>query len=140
MYVYKMYCINTKVRVRYAETDQMGFVYYGVYAQYYEVGRVELLRSLGLSYSKIEDLGFFLPVVNLVVNYKKSAFYDNELNIQTTIKEIPRSKITFFYKIFNEANKLLNEGSTTLVFMNKKTKKICSSKNILIERLSEKFH
>ena len=59
MYVYKMYSINTKVRVRYAETDQMGFVYYGVYAQYYEVGRVELLRSLGLSYSKIEDLGFF---------------------------------------------------------------------------------
>ena len=123
MYVYKMYCINTKVRVRYAETDQMGFVYYGVYAQYYEVGRVELLRSLGLSYSKIEDLGFFLPVVNLVVNYKKSAFYDNELNIQTTIKEIPRSKITFFYEIFNEANELLNEGSTTLVFMNKKSKK-----------------
>ena len=98
MYVYKMYSVETKVRVRYAETDQMGFVYYGVYAQYYEVGRVELLRSLGLSYSKIEDLGFFLPVVNLSVNYKKSAFYDNELNIKTTIKEIPRSKITFFMK------------------------------------------
>ena len=140
MYVYKMYCVDTKVRVRYAETDQMGFVYYGVYAQYYEVGRVELLRSLGLSYSKIEDLGFFLPVVNLSVNYKKSAFYDNELNIKTTIKEIPRSKITFFYEIFNEANELLNEGSTTLVFMNKKTKKICTAPNILIDRLSEKFH
>ena len=140
MYVYKMYCINTKVRVRYAETDQMGFVYYGVYAQYYEVGRVELLRSLALSYSKIEDLGFFLPVVNLVVNYKKSAFYDNELNIKTTIKEIPRSKITFFYEIFNEANELINEGSTTLVFMNKKSKKICKAPKILIERLSEKFH
>ena len=140
MYVYKMYCIETKVRVRYAETDQMGFVYYGVYAQYYEVGRVELLRSLGLSYSKIEDLGFFLPVVNLVVNYKKSAFYDNELIIKTTIKEIPRSKITFFYEIFNESNILLNDGSTTLVFMNKKTKKICSPPKMLIERLSEKFH
>ena len=140
MYVYKMYSINTKVRVRYAETDQMGFVYYGVYAQYYEVGRVELLRSLGLSYSKIEDLGYFLPVVNLVVNYKKSAFYDNEINIQTTIKEIPRSKITFFYEIFNEANELLNEGSTTLVFMNKKTKKICKAPSILIERLSDNLH
>ena len=140
MYVYKMYCVDTKVRVRYAETDQMGFVYYGVYAQYYEVGRVELLRSLGLSYSKIEDLGFFLPVVNLVVNYKKSAFYDNELNIKTTIKEIPRSKITFFYEIFNEANELLDEGSTTLVFMNKKSKKICKAHKILIKRLSEKFH
>ena len=139
MYLYNMYCVNTKVRVRYAETDQMGFVYYGVYAQYYEVGRVELLRSLGLSYSKIEDLGFFLPVVNLIVNYKKSAFYDNELNIKTTIKEIPRSKITFFYEIFNEANELINEGSTILVFMNKKTKKICTAPNILIERLSEKF-
>ena len=140
MYVYKMYCVDTKVRVRYAETDQMGFVYYGVYAQYYEIGRGELLRSLALSYSEIEDLGFFLPVVNLVVNYKKSAFYDNELLIQTTIKEIPRSKITFFYEIFNEANELLNEGSTTLVFMYKKSKKICKAPKILIERLSEKFH
>ena len=134
-----MYSFKANVRVRYAETDQMGFVYYGVYAQYYEVGRVELLRSLDLSYIKIEDLGFFLPVVNLVVNYKKSAFYDNKLTIKTTIKEIPRSKITFFYEIFNEANELLNDGSTTLVFMNKKTKKICTAPNILIEILSEKF-
>ena len=87
-----MFSKEITLRVRYGETDQMGFVYYGVYAQYYEVGRVELLRSLGLSYSKIEDLGFFLPVVNLLVNYKKSAFYDNELNIHTTIKDIPRNK------------------------------------------------
>jgi len=134
-----MYSYKTNVRVRYAETDQMGFVYYGVYAQYYEVGRVELLRSLDLSYSKIEDLGFFLPVVNLEVNYKKSAFYDNELTIKTTIQEIPRSKITFFYEIFNESNDLLNYGSVTLVFMNKKTNKICKAPKKLIERLSEKF-
>tara|TARA_B100001564_G_C20661943_1_gene681950 strand:- start:518 stop:931 length:414 start_codon:yes stop_codon:yes gene_type:complete len=134
-----MYSFKTNVRVRYAETDQMGFVYYGVYAQYYEVGRVELLRSLDLSYSKIEDLGFFLPVVNLEVNYKKSAFYDNELTIKTTVKEIPRSKITFFYEIFNESNDLLNYGSVTLVFMNKKTNKICTAPKKLIERLSEKF-
>tara|TARA_B100000900_G_scaffold332010_1_gene292836 strand:+ start:6258 stop:6671 length:414 start_codon:yes stop_codon:yes gene_type:complete len=134
-----MYSFKTNVRVRYAETDQMGFVYYGVYAQYYEVGRVELLRSLGLSYSKIEDLGFFLPVVNLEVNYKKSAFYDNDLTIKTTVKEIPRSKITFFYEILNESNDLLNYGSVTLVFMNKKTNKICTAPEKLIERLSEKF-
>lgn len=134
-----MYSFKTNVRVRYAETDQMGFVYYGVYAQYYEVGRVELLRSLGLSYSKIEDLGFFLPVVNLEINYKKSAFYDNDLTIKTTVKEIPRSKITFFYEIFNESNDLLNYGSVTLVFMNKKTNKICTAPKKLIERLSEKF-
>ena len=134
-----MYSFKTNIRVRYAETDQMGFVYYGVYAQYYEVGRVELLRSLDLSYSKIEDLGFFLPVVNLEVNYKKSAFYDNELTIKTTIQEIPRSKITFFYEIFNESNDLLNYGSVTLVFMNKKTNKICTAPKKLIERLSEKF-
>tara|TARA_B100001093_G_scaffold520511_1_gene617259 strand:+ start:69305 stop:69718 length:414 start_codon:yes stop_codon:yes gene_type:complete len=134
-----MYSFKTNVRVRYAETDQMGFVYYGVYAQYYEVGRVELLRSLGLSYSKIEDLGFFLPVVNLEINYKKSAFYDNDLTIKTTVKEIPRSKITFFYEIFNQSNDLLNYGSVTLVFMNKKTNKICTAPKKLIERLSEKF-
>lgn len=135
-----MYSFKTNVRVRYAETDQMSFVYYGVYAQYYEVGRVELLRSLDLSYAKIEDLGFFLPVVNLEVNYKKPAFYDNDLTIKTTVKEIPRSKITFFYEIFNESNDLLNYGSVTLVFMNKKTNKICTAPKKLIERLSEKFN
>ena len=83
-----MYSFETKLRVRYGETDQMGFVYYGIYAQYYEVGRVELLRSLGISYKEIEAMGFALPVVNFNIKYKKPAFYDDELTIETAIKEI----------------------------------------------------
>lgn len=74
-----MYNYEKKIRVRYAETDQMSYVYYGVYAQYFEVGRVELLRSIGISYKTIESMGFALPVVNLNINYRKPAFYDDEL-------------------------------------------------------------
>ena len=84
MYYCSVYCFKTKIRVRYGETDQMGFVYYGVYAQYFEVGRVELLRSLGVDYKSLEEEGYFLPVVNLEVQYKKPALYDNELIIKTT--------------------------------------------------------
>ena len=73
MYYCKMYSFETKLRVRYGETDQMGYVYYGVYAQYYEVGRVELLRSLGISYRELEEEGFALPVVNFEINYKKDS-------------------------------------------------------------------
>ena len=80
MYNCSMYSLTTKIRVRYGETDQMGFVYYGVYAQYYEVGRVELLRSLGISYKKLEEEGYLLPVVNFEINYKKAAHYADELN------------------------------------------------------------
>ena len=97
-----MYSFDSKIRVRYGETDQMSFVYYGVYAQYYEVGRVELLRSLGLSYKEIEAMGFALPVVNMNIKYMKPAFYDDELTIRTTIKELPSAKITFHYETLNE--------------------------------------
>ncbi len=116
---------TTKLRVRYSETDQMGYVYYGNYAQYYEVARVDALRQLGTSYKQMEDWGVMMPVVNLQINYKKPALYDDELTIVTTIIELPSSKMTFFYKIFNQNNVLINEGETTLVFVDKKTHKPC---------------
>ena len=93
-----MYTHKTKLRVRYGETDQMKYAYYGVYAQYFEVGRVELLRSLGITYNVLEELGFSLPVVNYNIDYKKPAFYDDELTIETTIKEAPSMKIVFNYR------------------------------------------
>ena len=96
-----MYTHQTKIRVRYGETDQMKYVYYGVYAQYFEVGRVELLRSLGITYKELEEMGFALPVVNYNINYKKPAFYDDELTIETSIKEIPKVKIVFYYNTYN---------------------------------------
>ena len=139
MYTCGMYSFETKIRVRYGETDQMSFAYYGVYAQYYEVGRVELLRSLGVTYKKLEDMGFALPVVSLNINYKKPAYYDDELTIRTTIKELPSVKITFYYEILNVNNELLNIGEVILVFVNKATGKPCSAPEIVINKFKEKL-
>lgn len=110
---------ETTVRVRYGETDQMGFVYYGVYAQYYEVGRVEAMRSLGFSYKEMEESGVLMPVINLTVNYKKPAKYDDEVRIVTTVKEMPSVRITFHYECYNQHKELLNTGHVTLVFIDK---------------------
>ena len=134
-----MYSFETKLRVRYGETDQMGFAYYGVYAQYYEVGRVELLRSLGISYKEIEVMGFALPVVALNINYKKPALYDDELTIKTIVKVMPSVKIIFDYEIFNESGDLLNTGEVVLVFVNKNTEKVCSAPEILLNKFKEKL-
>jgi acyl-CoA thioester hydrolase len=134
-----MYSFETKIRVRYGETDQMSFVYYGVYAQYYEVGRVELLRSLGLSYKEIEAMGFALPVVNMNIKYKKPAFYDDELTIRTTIKEFPSATITFHYETLNEKGELLNVGEVILVFINKKTGKPCFAPEVIMNKIEEKL-
>jgi acyl-CoA thioester hydrolase len=114
---------ETKIRVRYGETDQMGYVYYGNYAQYFEVGRVELMRQLGMSYRDIEERGVMLPVLDFNIRYFKPAFYDEELTIVTTINEVPAVRITFYYKTLNAEGTLLNEGKTTLVFVNKSTNK-----------------
>ena len=134
-----MYSFETKIRVRYGETDQMSFVYYGVYAQYYEVGRVELLRSLGLSYKEIEAMGFALPVVNMNIKYMKPAFYDDELTIRTTIKELPSAKITFYYETLNEKGELLNVGEVILVFINKKTGKPCFAPEVIMNKIEDKL-
>ena len=130
-----MYTHEVTLRVRYGETDKMGFVYYGVYAQYYEVGRVELLRSLGISYKSIEENGFELPVLNFNINYKKPAYYDDKLTLKTSIKEMPTSKIIFFYECFNDNNQLINNGEISLVFVNKETKKPCRAPQIIKEKL-----
>jgi acyl-CoA thioester hydrolase len=112
-----------KIRVRYAETDQMGFVYYGRYAEYYEIGRVETMRKLSLSYKEMEEKGMIMPVIEYHIEYKKPAFYDDELILITTIKELPKLKITFHHEMFNSNGQLLNTGYVTLVFLNKETKK-----------------
>lgn len=114
---------SIKINVRYAETDQMGFVYYGNYAQYFEIGRVEALKKIGLSYREIEERGFMLPVKSLHINYIKAAKYDDTLNIITTIKERPSNRIRFDYEIYRE-NELLVEGDTTLFFMSKEGRPI----------------
>ena len=118
-----MYQYSVKLRVRYAETDQMGYCYYGNYAQYYEVARVETLRSLGISYQKLEANGILLPVSDFSIRYILPALYDQELTIRCDLKELTEFKIKFDYQTHNEDSKLLNFGNTTLVFVDKQTKK-----------------
>jgi acyl-CoA thioester hydrolase len=115
---------ETKIRVRYGETDQMGYAYYGVYAQYYEVGRVETMRKIGYSYKEVEAKGILLPVVHFSINYKKPAYYDDEVTVVTYIKEKPKGvKLPFVYECYNQQGELLNTGEVTLVFIQKSTNK-----------------
>ncbi len=115
----KIYEFN--VRVRYSETDQMGVVYHGNYAQYFEMGRVEWLRNIGISYKWMEENGVMLPVVSLNINYKKPARYDDLLRVKTIFKSQTSAKIEFDYEIYNEQNELLTIGNSILVFVNMKT-------------------
>lgn len=109
------------VRVRYAETDQMGVVYHGNYAEYFEMGRVEWLRNLGLTYKFMEENGVMLPVVSLTMNYKKPARYDDLLTVRTIFKKQDSVKIEFDYEILNEEGELLTIGNSVLVFVNMQT-------------------
>jgi len=134
-----MYLHETKIRIRYGETDQMGYVYYGNYAQFFEIGRVEMLRSLGVSYRELEDQGIMLPVVDLSVKYIKPALYDDLITIRTKINKVPSVKIHFEYEILNEAGQLLNKASTVLVFVKKENMKPTSAPEILVRAIEEKL-
>ena len=117
-----MYSTETSIRVRYAETDRMGFCYYGNYAQFFEVARVEALRTLGISYKTLEDKGVLLPVVSFHIDYKNPAYYDDELIIKCNVREMPGVKIIFDYETYRNET-LLNEATTTLVFVNSESNK-----------------
>ena len=110
-----------KLRVRYSETDQMGYCYYGNYAQYLELGRVEALRSLGFRYKDLEDKGIMLPVMEFQIKYLSPAKYDDLLTVKTVITEIAGTRIYFDYEILNEENKQIALATTTLVFVSKET-------------------
>ena len=115
-----MYTSLTHIRIHYALTDQMGVVYYGNYAQFYEIGRTEAIRQLGFTYKDIEAMGIIMPVVETQSSFIRPAKYDDLIAVKTIVKEMPTThSITFFTEIYNEANKLLNTGSTTLFFLEK---------------------
>jgi acyl-CoA thioester hydrolase len=113
-----MYSAKTSFRVRYSETDQMQYVYYGNYAAYYEVGRVEALRQLGLSYRDLEDSGIMMPVLETHSYYHKPAKYDTLLTIKVTIPQLPLAKIKFEYEIYSAEGEMIHTGDTTLAFIN----------------------
>ncbi|KOS04673.1 thioesterase [Flavobacterium akiainvivens] len=124
------------VRVRYAETDQMGVVYHGKYAEYFEMGRVEWLRNLGVSYAEMEKQGVMLPVVSLTMNYKKPARYDDFLTVKTIFKKQVGVKIEFDYEIYNEKQELLTTGYSMLVFVDMKTGRPTSPPEYVKEKLA----
>ena len=128
-----------KLRVRYSDTDQMGYVYYGRYASYYEVARVELFRSLGFSYKNLEEEGIGMPVIDMETKYLLPIKYDEEIIIKTRIEELPSSKIIFYYDIFNKENNLANSAKTTLTFINLSSKKPVRIPKELLELIKNKF-
>lgn len=131
-----MYTHDFQKRVRYGETDQMGYLYYGNYAQYYEIGRVEMLRSLGLTYKSMEEeMGVMMPVLSLQMRYVRPAHYDELLTIRTTLRQLPDQFITFHVELYNENNKLVNGGSVKLCFVDKKSNKTIQAPAYLIEKL-----
>lgn len=109
--------IEIEFRVRYGETDQMGVVYHGNYAQYFEMGRTGWLREMGFSYKAMEESGIMLPVVSLCINYKKPARYDDLIKVKTTLVKLPTAKIEFEYEIVNEKDEILTTGNSVLVFI-----------------------
>jgi len=130
---------STKLRVRYGETDQMGYMYYGNYAEFYEVGRVEMLRSLGLTYSGMEESGIKMPVLELNCKYLKPALYDEEITIKVIMDKMPGIRIHFRYELFNEKEELINIGETLLVFINMTTNRPCLPSRDFLDRLKPFF-
>ncbi len=135
-----MFTHTTQVRVRYGETDKMGFVYYGYYSLYYEIGRVEALRSLGLDYKSMEDqMHIFMPVVSLNVRYLRPAHYDDLLTLETSIVKWPNTSIQFDTKILNEKGDWLNQGQVVLCFLDIASRKRGEMPELLIQKLSPYF-
>lgn len=114
---------HTFVKVRYAETDQMGIVHHGNYAEYLEIARLDWLDQLGVSYKQLEKEGIMLPVYELNTKFIKPAYFDDVLRIETQLKELPRVKIEFSYEVFNQNNELITTAYTILVFMDSETKR-----------------
>ncbi len=135
-----MFVSEITLRVRYAETDQMGFAYYGNYAQYYEVGRADAMRQLGMTYRKMEEKGVIMPIATMNCKYIRPAFYDDLLTVKTIVKEIPGSRMHFIYEIYNEKGTLLNIGETVLAFVKKGTGRPCGAPDWFVEKLREKFN
>lgn len=130
----------TMVRVRYGETDKMGFLYYGNYAQYYEVGRVEMIRNLGISYKDLENMGILMPVLEMHVQFVRPAYYDDVIQIKTILKQLPvGSDIIFHAELRNDQDKLLNTSEIKLAFVDSSRMKKTGMPAILAEKLKPFF-
>ncbi len=131
----KMIHTTHSLRVRYGETDPMKYVYYGNYAEYLEVARVELFRELGIPYDEIENQGIWLPVSEFSIKYLKPGLYDEILEIHTYIKKIPGVRIEFEYEIYNSSKEKITEAKTTLFFLDAKKNKVIKCPDFLMDLL-----
>ncbi len=135
-----MFTTETSIRIHYALTDQMGVVYHGHYAQFYEIGRTEAIRSLGYTYKDIEAIGIIMPVVDIHSKFLRPAKYDDLITVKTTLRELPlHHKIVFHSEIYNEHDELLNVGDVTLYFMEAKTMKRVNMPKELTEKVAQYF-
>ena len=134
-----MFIAESKWRVQYYETDQMGVVHHSNYIRYYESGRTEAIRQLGLSYKALEESGTFMPIIDVHSHYIRPARYDETITIRTIIKEMPSARIIFYYEIYNEEGTLINEGSTTLAFTDALTGRPKRAAKLLTDNLSGYF-
>ncbi len=135
-----MFSYESKIKVRYAETDQMGVVYHGNYAQYYEIARTDCFEAAsGVSYASMEADGVMLPILELESKFIKPAYYNEVLTIKAIVKELPTVKLKVEYEIYNEAKELINIGRTTLVFVNKSTRRPCQPPQSFIDSIKKYF-
>ena len=135
-----MIITETKIRVYYEDTDQMGVVYYGNYARYYEIGRTEMIRDLGFTYRQMEEMNIMLPARSLKINYMKPAHYDDLLIVRTIIDTIPKVKFPIKTEIYNEQGELINSGEVVLVFYNSKTNRPTSAPKFFIDEMTRLFN
>jgi len=135
-----MFITETQIRIHYALTDQMGVVYHGHYAQFYEIGRSEAIRQIGYTYKDIEAMDIIMPVVDIHSRFLRPAKYDDLITVKTTLKEMPANfKIVFQAEIFNEQDELLNTGEVSLFFVDAKTMKRCNMPEELKKKLEKYF-
>jgi acyl-CoA thioester hydrolase len=135
-----LFIFKNQIRIHYALTDQMGIVYHGHYAQFYEIGRTEALRSLGITYKNVEATGVIMPVVEIHTRFLRPARYDDLITVVTTLKEIPvHHKIVFHGEIYNEQNQLISAGMVTLYFMKAATMKRCEMPEMIKAKVKEFF-
>ena len=132
-----LFSFETKIRVRYAETDHMGFVYYGNYPQYYEVARADSMRKLGMTYREMEEKGVVMPIARMEIKYIRPAYYDDLLTVKTHVPEMPHSRMHFDYEIYNEEGVLINKGMTILAFIKKESGRPCAAPSWFLDRLHE---
>lgn len=137
-----MYTSIKEIRVRYGETDQMGYVYYGNYALYYEEGRTDAIRQLGVTYKNLEEIGIMMPVMNININYLRPAFYDELLRLETSILVLSETdtEVVFHTIIYNEQGKKINEGTVKLAYIDANTRRKTTIPPLLYEKLKDFFH